>query len=181
METIRSFVSIGIPETPQIKDALGKLRDIRGIGVSKEVHLTLRFLGDVETKKLKELSTKMKALEEFHSFSISMKGMGAFPNIKEPRVVWIGADMGSLFPEILSKLDKILDSSSIDYDKKQFKAHITLGRVRDPSTKLTTLLTENRNLEAGSFDCRQICLMSSQLTPNGAKHSVIASYKLAED
>ena len=181
METIRSFVSIAIPETPQVRDALVKLRGIQGVGVSKEVHLTLRFLGDVETKKIKELSAKMKALEEYRSFSVDVKGMGAFPNIREPRVVWIGADLGSPFSEILSSLDKMLDDASIDYDRKPFKAHVTLGRVKSPSAKLTSILTEYRDLDAGSFQCDRISLMSSQLTPGGAKHSSIASFKLADD
>jgi 2'-5' RNA ligase len=181
METLRTFISIAIPVSPQIKDALGKLREIQGISVSKEIHLTLRFLGDVETKKIKELTAKMKTLEQYHSFSVSVKGMGAFPNNKEPRVVWIGADLGSPFNEILSTIEKMLDSSSIDFDTKPFKAHVTLGRVRDPSQKLTDLLTEYRNIDAGSFVCNEIFLMSSQLTPGGAKHSIVASYKLAED
>jgi len=180
MDKTRWFISIGIPVTPQIKEAQKKLREIPGISVPEEVHLTLRFIGEADGKKIDLLKKKMLALEDFRSFRVSMKGMGAFPNIKEPRVVWIGADMGDPFYKILSSLEKMLDDSSLDYDNKPFKAHVTLGRVKTPSSKLTSLITENRDLEAGSFDCHGICLMGSELRPTGAVHSLVASYGLKD-
>jgi len=180
MEKIRSFVSFSIPATPVIRKAQESLRGIKGVSVPKEVHLTLRFLGDVETKKIRELSERMRSLEKYRSFSVSLKGLGAFPNVRDPRVVWIGADIGEPFYELLSELDVMLGASSIDYDKKPFKAHVTVGRVRAPSEDLTGLLTEEKATEMGSFLCPEIFLMKSELTPNGAVHSVIGSYRLAE-
>ena len=180
MDKTRFFISMGIPATPQIKEAQRKLREIPGISVPGEVHLTLRFIGEADDKKINSLKKRMQSLEDFPSFKVSMKGMGAFPNIKEPRVVWIGADMGDPFYKILSSLEKMLDDSSLDYDDKPFKAHVTLGRVKSPSSKLTSLITENRDLEAGSFVCNNICLMGSELRPTGAVHSLIASYVLKD-
>lgn len=179
MEMIRSFVSFVIPATPAVRTAQEKLRSIKGTNVPKEIHLTLRFLGDVESKKIKELSEKMRSIEKFETFSVAMKGMGAFPNNKDPRVVWIGADLGEPFKDILSSLDSMLDSSMIDYDKKPFKAHVTIGRVKTPSDALLNMLSEEKSTDFGSFSCTKILLMKSDLTQNGAVHSVIATFRLA--
>ncbi|AIZ56231.1 2',5' RNA ligase family [Candidatus Methanoplasma termitum] len=181
MEKIRSFISIGIPKMPPIQDSLKELKDIRGVGVSKEIHLTLRFLGDVDASKLKKLSAHMRSLENYHNFDVSMKGIGAFPNNNSPRVVWIGSAPGEPFSSILSDLDKMLDSIGIDYDRKPFKAHITIGRVRDPSKRLTEFINENKELEVGSFVCSEIFLMKSVLTAQGAEHSVIDSFHLHKE
>ncbi|MCL2032143.1 MAG: RNA 2',3'-cyclic phosphodiesterase [Methanomassiliicoccaceae archaeon] len=180
MEKIRSFISFDIPMMPAVEDARVRLRGIPGVSVPKEVHLTLRFLGDVEAKKIEELSSGMRSLERYRSFSVSLKGLGAFPNNKDPRVIWIGAEPGAPFYDILSDLDGILSGSSVDYDKKPFKAHVTVGRVKRPSAGLTALLNECRDMEAGSFECRQIFLMSSLLTSGGAEHSVIDTFRLAD-
>jgi 2'-5' RNA ligase len=163
---------------PAIEASQEKLRGIRGVSVPKEVHMTLRFLGDVEAKKINELSARMRTLEKHRPFSISVKGLGAFPNNREPRVVWIGAELGESFSGILSELDGILRSIPIEYDRKPFKAHITLGRVREPSKPLTDLLDSSKTLEAGSFVCNEILLMRSTLTTGGAVHSVIGTFPL---
>ena len=181
METVRSFISIKIPLTPSVRKVQGKLREIKGVNVSDDVHLTLRFLDEVELRKIKELSECMRSLEKYHSFKVSVKGLGAFPNVKDPRIIWIGADMGEPFYDILSELDIMLDASSIYYDKKPFKAHVTMGRVKSPSVELGDLLSEEKNLDAGSFVCSEISLMGSKLTSRGAVHSAISSFKLIKD
>lgn len=178
MEKIRSFVSINIPETPEVLRIRERLRGIGGVGVPKDVHLTLRFLGDVDAGKIETLSAHMASLEEYRPFSVSLKGAGAFPDVKDPRVVWIGAELGDPFRSILSDLDRMLNASSVEYDRKPFKAHVTVGRVRTPSKDLTDLLDEEKNASAGSFLCSEIFLMGSTLTSGGAVHSVIDEFRL---
>ena len=165
---------------PPIRDSLKELKDIRGVSVPKEVHLTIRFLGDVDASKIGKLSAQMRSLEEYSAFDVSMNGIGAFPNNNSPRVVWIGSILGDPFQSILSDIDKMLDAAGIDYDKKPFKAHITIGRVRDTSKRLTGFINEHRDLDVGSFVCSDIFLMKSVLTAKGAEHSVIDSFHLSK-
>ncbi len=179
MDKIRSFISVKIPDTPAVLGAMEKLRGIKGVSVPKDVHMTVRFLGDVESRKIKDLSERMRPLEEYSPFSVSMKGLGAFPNVRDPRVVWIGAEIGDPFRDILEDIDGMLKASRIDYDKKPFKAHMTIGRVKAPSEHLTGLLNDCREMEIGSFVCSEIFLMKSELTPKGAVHSVIDAFSLA--
>jgi len=107
-----------------------------------------------------------------------LKGMGAFPTAKEPHVVWVGARLGDTFYKILSDVDIMLDACSVCYDKKPFKAHVTVGRVRTPSKQLTDLISEYHEVEVGSLRCSEILLMSSKLTPKGAVHSVMDTFRL---
>ena len=179
MEATRSFISIRIPMTPTVQRAQERLRSIGGVSVPNEVHLTLRFLDNVENRKLERLSESMTALEKHSQFNVSLRGLGAFPNTRNPRVIWIGATLGDAFSELLLDLDKILDSSFVAYDKKPFKAHVTIGRVKENLEGLTAFLDEEINLDAGTFTCTEILLMGSKLTPNGAVHSIIRSFRLA--
>lgn len=179
MEKIRSFISIDIPKAPAVKTVQKSLRDIGGINVPEDVHLTLRFMDEVEAKKLKELSECMRALEKYQCFNVSMKGLGAFPNIKDPRIIWIGAELGEPFKDILSELDGILEASSIFYDNKPFKAHVTVGRVKTASKELTAFLNKEKSTEIESFTCSKIFLMGSKLTSNGPVHSVIDTFRLS--
>jgi len=178
METIRTFISMAIPEMPAIIDAKETLTAVSGIAVPKDIHMTLRFLGDVDVKKIKKLSEEMRSIEKYSSFDVSMKGLGAFPNVKEPRIVWIGAEVGTPFCDILSEIDGMLDSLSIDYDRKPFKPHVTVGRVKRRSESLTDVLNKHRSQDMGSFRCSEILLMSSVLTQNGARHSVVGTFRL---
>ena len=180
MEIIRSFISFNIPATPAVRSIQNMLREAGGVSVPEDVHLTLRFLGDVEMKKIGKLSERMRSLEKYRSFNVSMSGLGAFPNIRDPRVVWIGTELGEPFYNILSDLNGMLDASSIQYDKKPFKAHVTVGRVRATSDSLTDLLKKEKSLDVGSFLCSEIHLMRSELTPKGAIHSAIESFRLAD-
>jgi len=181
VETIRTFISINIPEMPAVMDIKETLTDISGVAVPRDIHMTLRFLGDVDTKKIDSLSELMGSLEKHPSFDVSMNGLGAFPNIRDPRVVWIGAELGTPFYDILSDIDGMLDSLSIDCDRKPFKAHVTVGRVKRRSESLTNLFNKHRSLEIGSFRCTELLLMKSSLTPSGAKHTVIGTFRLSDD
>jgi len=178
METIRTFISIKIPDISAVMDAKEMLTDISGIAVPKDIHMTLRFLGDADAKKIERLSEQMRSLEKYPPFDVSMKGLGGFPNISDPQIVWIGAELGKPFYEIFSDIGRMLDSLSIDYDRKPFKAHVTIGRVKRRSESLTELLNKHRSMDIGSFRCAEILLMSSVLTPSGAKHTVIGTLHL---
>ena len=140
--------------------------------------MTLRFMGDVDAKKIERLTEQMVSLEKYPSFDVSMRGLGAFPNIRDPHVVWIGAELGTPFYYILSEIDGILDSVSIGYDRKPFRPHVTIGRVKRRSEHLPEILNEYRGRDMGSFRCKEIFLMSSVLTSAGAKHSAIRTFYL---
>ncbi|MCL1984104.1 MAG: RNA 2',3'-cyclic phosphodiesterase [Methanomassiliicoccaceae archaeon] len=181
MEQIRAFISIAVPDTPILAEIREKLRRTSAVNVPDKVHMTLRFLGDVSEKKIKELSERMKDLEDHSSFGVSLKGIGAFPNSEGPRVIWIGAELGGPFFAIFRDIEKMLNDLSVEYDKKRFKAHVTLGRVRKRSDLIADIIEGYKDADAGSFRCSEIHLMGSVLTPEGAEHTIIRTAHLADN
>lgn len=181
MEKIRAFISITVPEFPVMGNLKKELRRIPSVTVSNESHLTLQFLGDVDIKKIKDLSEKMNLLIGCDPFIIDLNGVGAFPDDKRPRVVWAGSSPLEMLGSLVNRIRDILDSLSIEYDDRKFKAHITLARIKDNSAEVMSFIERNKNINIGSFECSEICLMKSVLTPKGAVHSVIASIGLSGD
>lgn len=175
MEMIRTFISIPVPRSTVLNAVLSDLKKIPGVSVSREIHLTLQFIGDVEEDKIRTLSEKIQKLHEHPSFVIDLKGIGAFPGTKRPRVVWIGAYPAEPMRAMVEDIRSILDSLRIEYDNRSFKAHVTIGRVKDPSQQLTEFLMSNENREIDSFTCNEVDLMKSILTQQGAVHSIIAA------
>ena len=180
MEQIRAFISVAIPDTATVADIKKRLRGTHAVNVPDKIHLTLRFLGDVPEKKIKELSKLMKNLESYPSFDISLKGAGAFPNAREPRVVWIGAEIGEPFLSIFRDIEKMLNDLSIEYDGRKFKPHVTLGRVRRRSDEIADIIDRFKDADAGSFRCSEVFLMGSVLRPEGAEHTVIETIHLTD-
>ena len=179
MELVRAFISAAIPDTPAIAEIKEELRKTSAVNVPDKMHLTLRFLGDVPENKIKELSDRLKKLEEHPPFDVLLRGTGAFPNVREPKVVWIGAEPGEPFLQILHEAEKILNDLSIGFDKRKFRAHVTIGRVRRRSDDIAQILDRFRDADAGSFRCSEIYLMGSVLTPEGAKHTVMGTIRFA--
>jgi len=187
-EVIRAFIAIDLPKEihESIKKAQNYLKDsMRDVRWTKygNVHLTLKFLGDTEAKKINAISKALQDIaDDFSPFVISLEGIGAFPNTHKPSVVWTGIQKGA---EETIKLAKLIDSSMGKFDfqreKRAFKPHLTIGRVREikhPSELKEAL--DNPNVgEIGEFTVDKISLIKSQLDPAGSIYTTLseASFK----
>ena len=183
-KTIRTFIAIEIPKTViyrirELQDAIKaygfKIRWVR----AENIHLTLKFLGDIEEIKINEIAEAVSKTAEKHSpISLKAKGIGVFPGIKRPRVLWVGL-AGQL--EALVKLQTTLDENLIVFDfpkeKRPFKGHLTMGRIKDriDVKKLGDALMAFRRFESETFTAGQIILYKSELTPSGAVYTELAS------
>jgi 2'-5' RNA ligase len=186
-KTIRTFIAIEIPG-----DIISKIRELQeGIKVyglkirwvrPENIHLTLKFLGDVEADKIGEISEAIsKTVEGYTPISLTAKGIGVFPSIRRPRVLWVGLT-GQL--ESLVKLQKTLDENlkvlGFPGEKRPFKGHLTMGRIKAKIDvkKFGDALMEFRNFESETFTADQIVLYKSELKPSGAFYTELASASL---
>lgn len=193
MEQIRSFIAIELPD--ELKRGLAELQSslkLRGQHWAKPVepqnmHLTLKFLGNMEKSQLTPVTRAMEAAAEGISrFYLKVKDIGAFPNLKRAQVVWVGLS-GEV--DKLVQLQQRLESSLVPLgfasESRPFTAHLTLARLRhqaspDERQRLGELIATTKLEAAYTIEVDAINLMKSQLTREGPIYSRISSVKLTK-
>ena len=169
--TIRSFIAVDL--TPQHKRSLGKV--IKGLAEKwpeyrwcdpDQLHLTLNFLGPVPDDKIPDVCNIMRETVSKHApFGIDLEGIGAFPKISRPRVIWAGIGEGkSPLSRIYYDLRHNLDDLRLERDGKAFRPHITLGRIRKQERwpdSMIEYLESQSEVDLGSADVSEVVLFSS--------------------
>lgn len=149
------------------------------------VHLTLRFLGEIEEEKLEKVHQITQELgKRVPPFKIEVKGMGVFPGFSSPRVIWIGArDTSGELGKMAAWLEEALVREGFVREKRKWKAHLTLGRVKflKESERLRELIQKEMETEAGKMEVKDITIMRSQLTPKGSIHTSLGKIDLKGD
>ena len=183
---MRTFVAIEISE--EARSEIASLQDrLREANAeiswtrSENIHLSLKFLGEVSDRLLVDLASACTAAAaKFPSFKLSLDGAGAFPDFRQPRVLWVG--LGGELPvlvQLQDNLDEELSKIGFERNKKPFRAHLTIGRVRSGrNLRALTSLAKNISLARIEFDARQLVLMRSELHPAGSKYTRLAEAAL---
>jgi 2'-5' RNA ligase len=185
---LRCFIAIEIPdavkkEIAEVADILKKYdADIKWVAV-ENLHVTLKFLGNTPEKSLPEIrESLLKAVSLFQSFYIKINGTGVFPNRKFPRVIWIGVEDGETLPKLASDIDISVSLLGYKKEEREFKPHLTLGRVRSRkgTASVVNELDNFRDKEFGNFVVDRIRLMRSELKPKGPEYSCIYEVPFGE-
>ncbi len=184
---IRTFIAIELP--PDIKEAMAGVQAELGksgadvVWVRPDgVHLTLKFLGDVEEEAVKKLGDALDgALKGEASFTLRAKGVGAFPAPRAPRVVWLGVEGDAARLSALAEtVERVCAGLEFPSESRPFKAHLTLGRVRSPKGRdaLVKMLGGFRDADLGEFEADAVSVMKSELKPAGAVYTEMRRIKL---
>ena len=188
---IRSFIALELPSSTQ-DDIIWQTANLRKhypfpvIRWVKHgnIHLTLKFLGDVTKTDLKLLTNSIACQASgIEPFSISFSNLGIFPNIRKPRIIWIGIKTPTNLAEIQSRIDDLTSSLGIQIEKKPFSPHITLGRFGKNNLMLDS---ENLIAEMGStvvnsiatIKITEIKIFKSDLKPDGPEYTAIHNIPL---
>jgi RNA 2',3'-cyclic 3'-phosphodiesterase len=181
-EEIRAFIAFEIPKP--IKRAMGLMTDdLRCQGLRLKwvhpdnIHLTLRFMGNVPTRRVESLGLAMRrSTVHCEPLRIGAKGVGLFPGPRHPKVLWVGVCGDT---QRLRDLEKQLGENLADLGfpagGKPFREHLTIGRMKGkivPKT-LSHILDRAREFESQRFTVRELILFKSDLTPSGAVYSRI--------
>jgi len=135
---MRSFVAIELPG--RVRESLAALRErLRKSGAAaswvreENMHLTLRFLGDVAEPDLERLSETLgEALRPFSPLTLRIQNLGAFPNPRRPNVIWAGVEtLSGTLLEVQAAVEAAARAIGLPPDDKPFHPHITLARIRD--------------------------------------------------
>ncbi len=184
---LRLFIAIELDD--KVKQALDILqerlkRELPGLRWVKpnNIHLTLKFLGYTEEDKLPRLKEIVsKAAEETQSFTVTFSGLGAFPNTRNPRIIWVGVkEMSGALQTIVERLEKQVTALGLEAEKRSYKPHLTLGRVKERVGRknFTDILAPFKNEDVGRVVVGEISLIRSDLTPKGPIYTTVHSAKL---
>lgn len=183
---MRTFIAIDLPEElkkklSEFQDELKK-QDLVAASWTSDYHLTLKFLGEVNEKKLEEIKKNLENIcKKTKSFKLELKGIGTFPSEKYIRVLWIGADIGDKQAKDLQKeIDSELVNLSFEKEKR-YANHLTLARVKavKDKNKLKELFEKYKDKSFGTFTVDKIKLMKSTLTPKGSVYETLKEFRLA--
>jgi len=186
--SIRTFIAIELPENViagldrlqrRLKDSRLSIRWVR----PETVHLTLKFLGDIDPETTGPVGEAMTVAVRGHGpLSLAAKGCGVFPGLKNPRIVWAGI-AGELprLKDLQQALDENLALLGFAREKRPFRAHLTLGRCKsrsDPAI-LNSALEEAADFQTEPFSADRITLFQSELKPSGPVYTPLLSAALA--
>lgn len=195
MDAIRAFIAIELPEDVRhqleatenmIKNRSGDAarKAVRWVPVSN-MHLTLKFLGEVSTGNVEALARVLQHEAGQHPpFSFNVGGLGAFPNVRRPRVIWVGTEP----PQELEVLQKNIEAETrrLGYpsEERPFSPHLTLGRISqnarpDEVSQVARALGEITIGHLGTVRVGELHLFRSDLRPNGAVYSKLHSFTLS--
>lgn len=172
---MRIFIAIELPERikEELKEIQGEFIKDGDINFAKDYHITLKFLGEISHTKLERIKERLKTII-IRPFDLHLSCLGVFPNMKFVQVFWIGVE-----PENkIKKLQERIDSKLIDVFKrdKNFKGHITLGRVKKLNDK-DRFLDKIRQIQVkGKFSVKNFYLVQSELTSKGPIHTILGKY-----
>ena len=183
---IRTFICIEIPES--VKERIAELqRHLRQndsrVSWTKpsNIHLTLKFLGDVAAARIERVrQAAERSVTSISPSEIEVGGAGCFPSPRSPRVLWVGlVTLPDSLKQLHGKLEEELFREGFPRESKRFSPHLTIGRVRDPrnSSRLAEELQE-RGFENEVFQAREIIVMRSELTPTGSVYTPQATISL---
>lgn len=178
---IRAFVGIRIDpgmarRIAEIQSQLkGSLSGIRWVGTNN-LHLTLKFLGEVEEGKVEPISEALeRALQDAGQFSILGRGIGVFPDIRRARVLWVGLESGSL-ASVAENVESALEPIGFPKEKRGFRPHLTIGRWRNfdgRPERLKQEIERFKNCEFGESRVGEVVFFRSVLEPQGAVYSAL--------
>lgn len=176
---MRLFVAIPLPE--EVKHRLGDLQQqVEGIRwlSTQQSHLTLRFIGEVEREMAEAVRERLAAIQS-PPFTINLDALGGFPKSGFPRVLWVGVEREPSLLKLQEKVERACIDAGLEPDRRNFRPHITLGKVKGASRKdVLSFIHQYKLFRVENIRVSEFVLYSSRLHPEGAIHKPLERYSL---
>ena len=187
-ERLRLFVAIAIPEA--VRNGMAAVqRELKPLALgdvrwtnAEQLHLTLKFLGNVPTESLEPVKQSLsEACAGAGPFRLRAKGIGFFPNARQPRVIWVGFEGGeNVLADLQLRVERALTPFAEKPGTERFLAHATLGRFqkyrRHKTEKLLPRASALGGHVFGEWRVEDVGLFRSELSPGGARHTRLAVF-----
>jgi RNA 2',3'-cyclic 3'-phosphodiesterase len=184
---IRAFVAVKL--APVVTEEIAKVRsalqaaggDVRWVR-TEGIHLTLKFLGDVARPQVEPILDALRgALREQPGLRVRAQGVGAFPSLRRPKVVWVGLTGNGLKP-LSEAVETALMPLDFPPEEREFKPHLTIGRVRSLRgwEKVFAVAKRYEHTEFGESVIEHLTLYQSDLRPDGAVYHPLGTVPLRQ-
>ncbi len=188
-DVVRMFIAVDIDDEVLREKIARIIESLKGVGADikpvepENLHITLRFLGNTPLSMLDELEEAIKkSIEESgaQEHEIAIKGVGAFPVINRPRVIWLGVEGAETLSSIATRLESKVRKLGFAPERKGFTPHITLARVRSSRNiqSLVKWIQSMQDIEVGVFRVKSIRIKQSILRPSGPIYKTLREVKL---
>jgi 2'-5' RNA ligase len=184
---LRTFIAVSLPSSVLTGiEKLVRSFQSNGDGVNwgetKNLHITLKFLGDMPLNDLPQLiSTVTQSIQQIDSFDLVLHGIGVFPNWESSKTIWIGCREGSDgLKQLAENINKGLIPLGFPVESRRFSPHLSIGRVKKASqeSSLVSMLTEQQDRLFGSCSVSEVQIFSSELTRKGPIYDELAAIPL---
>ena len=182
----RVFLAVPVGQEPAIGQFYDKIR--AGLAEEKikwvrpeNLHLTLHFFGDLEEEDIARVDRLFgQFLTLLPAFGLSFRGVGVFPGLQRPRVLWVGTEPAALLDRLAETVEEVLIEGDFDLPDKPFSPHLTIGRIKwiGDRKKFAEVITDNRDVPVTRLPVNEIHLLESILRPEGPEYRVLHSYGL---
>jgi RNA 2',3'-cyclic 3'-phosphodiesterase len=144
------------------------------------LHVTLKFLGGTLESQVPEICTVAKGVVNgLGATHVRLMGLGAFPNLRRPSVVWVGLDQAELLCKIAVDLDRALAPLGYAQESRAFQPHLTLLRIKTrPPEQLFSLLSDESQTAFGLVPINEVEYLQSELGPRGSRYTKLATFAL---
>lgn len=185
---IRAFLAFDLTE--EVTESLAAVqqqlaaRNLKIKWVAPEnIHLTIKFLGEISPAAVDSVTQAAAAAAGRTVPTTSIvRGLGVFPNLKRPSVIWAGlaGDTGPLF-ELQADLEERLAEAGFPKDKRAFRAHLTIGRIKSPinARRLAEAMADCGEMIEKGLPLERLTLYKSDLKPTGAIYTALAAFPLS--
>ena len=185
-DKLRLFIAIELPSNiidglRNVQEELKDKSNKPSWAKPENIHLTLKFLGDIETNKIDSMVNILEGIAgKSFSFEISVKGVGTFPAAGTPRVIWVGIEENKDMLQLYNNIEEGLATLGVEKERRDFKPHLTLGRIKflNDRAGLKRGLEKVAGLNLARFAVAGFALFKSTLTPEGAIHTRLKEYTL---
>ena len=181
-------MAIDLPD--DVRGAMGELiaqlkplcKDVRWTR-AEIIHVTLKFIGEVDAAKADSIRAALAPIQSNAPVDMRFRGVGFFPNGRDPHVVWCGIEASKNLAELAAGVETALEPLGIAREQRAFSPHLTLGRLNS-ARRTRELVQAAKDLEArefGAMHATQFHLFESFTKPSGAEHRKIQTYSFVKE